>query len=930
MKTATPRVTSKPMTRATNGGTWERASTAKSSTKSPDPSPKAATPRSSSAIPIRQSTPTRRATGNRAGTPREGNGASQGNSPSNGATRSSSVSKVSPTISKESSATMPHRSKQILNHDFLSKTPKNRGPSMLGRSIDDPSAIHQLRRHSVPLSKVHDYMSRSYDHGSLISLKSNDRGSNFMSRSQDHGPKFLSKSQNQGPRSLSKSQDRGLMSRSQDRGSLTSYTKFQSTGPRKLTVPEYGYDGRRLSTGSKETVQQTPRVSTAMQNALRGDRGSIHLQMGRSVDSTVSLSTAASSPSDRGRGGHQSFMDPYERRLTPLQLSQSQEYRSGDITPEDTSPLDARAPTRGGTKHRQLKSPDFFDVKKLNGDCGVITAVSRMHNKANGVRPKASEEDHDIIPDKHLHSEAFYENRRDSLAGSARKAFSVESDSADGSSHSSEINYKLDKELSGANDLLDIGSWNDDDEEYLRIYKLHDRSADGSFVDILEDTASESAAVGKNNHVEGTNTSSGRKKWGEFSKNSVVSNHDGGLYRKSNTGSELDTSTQPSPQESPPRGSPPPKGISATNTDAVSRISSTSATSIDLNRSTDTTCSTHSQYDNTFWSDPPINGNFRPWNPTREAEMTPAVVAARSLPMEEFVPPQAAAVLGSQGPADNFALSEKRALRYDDGLERLTSYMKNASQSARKKRGLSDDLTSQTSGCFDYLVDFLETQTSLADVLVSAHGESRKADFGGLATGTDKADFANAKAIRRVDSNPTNDTGLLSNRSMESRITDLGSEASWESGKSRSVQTLGTTGRVMDQITEKVDSLSFDSPKHLSTFKFGLKKTTVGAFETITSSEDQGRQSKADGRQEMSAPSSRATSERSFPLHKMSAQLSTPQSPISSWRSHTAPNSHKTSRNPSRNPSCNPSPSQSKRTHSGNFGIAFSSFNQFL
>lgn len=170
----------------------------------------------------------------------------------------------------------------------------------------------------------------------------------------------------------------------------------------------------------------------------------------------------------------------------------------------------------------------------------MIIVVLRMYNKVNGVRLKVFEEDYDIILDKYFYLEVFYENRCDSLVGFVRKVFSVEFDFVDGSLYFSEINYKLDKELSGVNDLFDIGFWNDDDEEYFWIYKFYDCSVDGFFVDILEDIVFEFVVVGKNNYVEGMNIFLGRKKWGEFFKNLVVSNYDGGLYCKSNIGFELD------------------------------------------------------------------------------------------------------------------------------------------------------------------------------------------------------------------------------------------------------------------------------------------------------------------------------------------------------------------------------------------------------
>ncbi|KAG0574426.1 hypothetical protein KC19_VG261900 [Ceratodon purpureus] len=922
-KSSTGRAISKPATRTTNAATNARARNrtflAKSSTMLPEPSPPKTTssgPERSRTVPIRQSSTSSRTTSaacSRIASPqRRSTGLSpplgsrlEVNSPSNGgrgptSTTRRQLSTTPSTTVKGINSTSSQVKKQIFFHGFLTKTtPKSRGPSMLTCSIDE-TAGHQLRRHSA-LSKPQDYVSKSHDHGSLASY----RGPKSLSTSQDRGHKAVSKSHNHGPMSLSKSQDRGL---------LSCYVNQRSA--RKVTLPAYGFDGRRLSTGSADVTSHAHRISDIKahyQGSLnRRDGVSLQSQMGRSVDSTVSLFTATSSQ-------RQSFRDTYSERsrLSPLQLSDaimSDGYRSGDLTPEETSPLDVRLPESGlRTRHRQLKSPDFFDVKKVDGDVGgVITAVSRMHHKSDGVGQRAEGMGAGLEPEdldagnaqQHLHSNSdqssysgqSVQSRRDSLAGSIRKAFSAETDSAIGSSHFSEINYKLEKELSGAQELLEIGSWNEDDEAYLRIYK-GERSAVGSFVNIFESAA----AVSKSSRLGSASTSPNKaKKWVDFSIIPGVGQYhgqyDNALYEKSEPKSDLDTSTQPCPQGSPPRGSADRATSAIKAAVAVSRISSMSATSIDLNRSTDTTCSADSQYDNAFWGDASTNGTFRPWNSKREAEMTPAVAPTRSSLKVEPAHAQESSVVGTQEPAaDTAALGDGRMPRYSDGLEWLTSYMKTASQSACKKRGLSDDQSSsQASGCFDYLVDFLESQQSITNVLVSAHDQTLKNDFA--------LSVAGNMAPKRLDaSKVSNNTPMLSSRSIESRITHLGSEASWELGKSRSVQTLGATGKVMDQISEKISSLSFDSPKHLSTFKFGLKKTTVGAFETITSSDQVPPDCKPND--SISARSSRAVSERSFPQCK--PQVSCPQSPNSnlSWRSQTTPNSHNMSRNPSRTPS---------------------------
>jgi hypothetical protein len=257
---------------------------------------------------------------------------------------------------------------------------------------------------------------------------------------------------------------------------------------------------------------------------------------------------------------------------------------------------------------------------------------------------------------------------------------------------------------------------------------------------------------------------------------------------------------------------------------AGSRVSSTSATSIDLTRSVDTTCSAHSQYDNALWDDPNYSGRFG--DPMAGIPFKSIATLPLPLPAEVRCMESPGAVLpGATAPE-----GESKTPRYNDGLEKLAGYMRSASLNARKRRGASNGPSSEgdskmhsRGSSFDYFVDFLDSQPDLdldgcglTDVLVSAHKEAKKLENSPGANN-------NLRFIKRLDSRLSNNS-LISDKSYESRVTDMSSDSSWESGKNRA-QGMEGACQVMEQIVENANALSHG--RHLSSFKFGQKKTAA-------------------------------------------------------------------------------------------------------
>lgn len=266
----------------------------------------------------------------------------------------------------------------------------------------------------------------------------------------------------------------------------------------------------------------------------------------------------------------------------------------------------------------------------------------------------------------------------------------------------------------------------------------------------------------------------------------------------------------------------------SSKTSGVSRISSTSATSIDLTRSVDTTCSAHSQYDNALWDDPNYSGRFG--DPL--AGIPYKSIASLPLPLPIDVRcMESPGAVRTEGGASAAPDSDMKTPKYNDGLEKLAGYIRSSDLNARKRRiqPSSEDNSKMHSreNSFDYFVDFLDSQPDLdldgcglTDALVSAHKEAKKLENSPGANNT-------LRFIKRLDSRLSNNS-LISDKSYESRATDMSSDSSWESGKNRG-QPLDAACQVMEQIVENANALSHG--RHLSSFKFGQKKTGSGLLE---------------------------------------------------------------------------------------------------
>ena len=264
------------------------------------------------------------------------------------------------------------------------------------------------------------------------------------------------------------------------------------------------------------------------------------------------------------------------------------------------------------------------------------------------------------------------------------------------------------------------------------------------------------------------------------------------------------------------------RGDNSLMSSTKSGVSRGSATSIDLTRSVDTTCSAHSQYDNALWDDPNYSGRFgdpMAGIPFKSIATLPLPLPAEVRCMESPGAPPSSR--GTSGPE-----SDNKMPMCNEGLEKLAGYMRSASLNARKRRAANGPLSERESkmhsreSSFDYFEDFLNSQPDLdldgglTDALVSAHKEAKKLDNSPGANN-------NLRFIKRLDSRLSNNS-LISDKSYESRVTDMSSDSSWESGKNR-VPPMDGACQVMEQIVENANALSHG--KHLSSFKFGQRKT---------------------------------------------------------------------------------------------------------
>ena len=285
---------------------------------------------------------------------------------------------------------------------------------------------------------------------------------------------------------------------------------------------------------------------------------------------------------------------------------------------------------------------------------------------------------------------------------------------------------------------------------------------------------------------------------------------------------QSDHSPSESPDENSPRVLMSEFSRASSTKSNVRRFLSTSATSIDLTRSIDTTCSTQSPYEYNIWEEPSDSGRYG--YPMSSANLGPA--PQKSSMHTEIREPEKV-----EGPCNSDI--EAQDSIYDYGLEKLAGYIRSASVNARKRRASVTSSESDHSkislsreSSFDYFVDFFEAQTNLdpearavADLLVSAHIEAKRVEFSP----------GNSSRLKRMNSLLSN-CSLRSDRSGEVVAKE---ESSWESNKS--VQTLENSREGTEQIVENATLASLD--KHFSSFKFGQKKYPAGEFESITTLE---------------------------------------------------------------------------------------------
>ncbi|CAK9207826.1 unnamed protein product [Sphagnum troendelagicum] len=121
------------------------------------------------------------------------------------------------------------------------------------------------------------------------------------------------------------------------------------------------------------------------------------------------------------------------------------------------------------------------------------------------------------------------------------------------------------------------------------------------------------------------------------------------------------------------------------------------------------------------------------------------------------------------------------------------------------------------------------------DVLASSHAlEASKREL--------SIEVDNPAIMKHLDSRLTS-TSSLSEKQTSFRVTDTANASSnWELNKedlgcSKPVPKLEVSGQSIGKIVEYANCLGSDTPKHLSSFKFGQKKTALGELENITTFE---------------------------------------------------------------------------------------------
>lgn len=413
------------------------------------------------------------------------------------------------------------------------------------------------------------------------------------------------------------------------------------------------------------------------------------------------------------------------------------------------------------SRPRQLgKPPDFFDVTKRNEDGGVVAAISSVKSLS------ASECGDD---DQRVNGK-FITTRSSSSSEPLNRSASMNG------SHVSHSDSEDEEEL-----------------DQTRATRAFSPESDADLA--RSDSEGEMVKSKASNYLE-------------------ESDYNGASAQSDHSPSE-------SPDDNSPRELLSEFSRASSTKSNVRRFLSTSATSIDLTRSIDTTCSTQSPYEYNIWEEPSDSGRYG--YPMSSANLRPAPQKS-SMHIEVREPEK---VDGACNPD-----IEGQASVYDYGLEKLAGYIRSASVNARKRRASVTSSESDHSkislsreSSFDYFVDFFEAQTNLdpearavADLLVSAHIEAKMVEFSP----------GSSSNLKRMSS-------LLSSSSLRSdkSVEVVAKEETWESNKS--IQTLENSGEGTEQIVENATHASLD--KHFSSFKFGQKKYPAGEFESITTLE---------------------------------------------------------------------------------------------
>jgi hypothetical protein len=185
-----------------------------------------------------------------------------------------------------------------------------------------------------------------------------------------------------------------------------------------------------------------------------------------------------------------------------------------------------------------------------------------------------------------------------------------------------------------------------------------------------------------------------------------------------------------------------------------------------------------------------------------------------------------------------------------DKEARSAGYVRTVSLNARNQKGTQDDQNGAEEilshdGCFDYFMDVLALQKSLGPEMREPHANTN-ALASSHALETSKGELSmevdNPAIMKHLDSRLTS-TSSLSEKQTNFRVTDTANASSnleltkEDLGCSKPIPKLEVSGQSIGKIVEYANCLGSDTPKHLSSFKFGQKKTALGELENITTFE---------------------------------------------------------------------------------------------